>query len=202
MNFLKKTKIYLILFSSADYVSKTIKCYETLCLHKRCLFSHVGLLFSVDLLDFDFYETICKPKDEFLVIESTLSGVLNDNVYNTCGKTVFGVQIRSFYELLQNYQNNDSMIAVSEVITNNLQNFSNILRKYLNKPYEMFLANLITVHLPIIPAIKSSTFFCSELVYRILNELEVIVNKKSPKKVSPNNLAMQPFFKEPIFITV
>jgi hypothetical protein len=190
------------LFSSADYVSRTIKCYETFCLRKPCMFSHVGLLFHVDLLDSVFYDAICKPKDEFLVIESTLSGGLNDKVYNTCGKTMFGVQIRSFYKLLQVYQNNDNVIAVSEVITNNLHNFSNILQNYMNKPYEMFLANLITVHFPIIPAIKSSTLFCSELVYRILNELDVTINKKSPKKISPNNLVMQPFFKEPIFITV
>lgn len=190
---LNKSKLYVIFFSSSDFVSKTIRWFDSCWLSRPCAFSHSGILFHKQFLSLKLYNYLCQPNDEFLVIESTLSGRLNDCVYNTCKQSYFGVQIRSLTELLNSYKNQiNGSIAVCEIDIPNTPNtfecFSSILQKYLQKKYERKLPNLFLVHMPIFPAFKSNTFFCSELVYRILKDLKVKIQKRSAKKVSPNSL--------------
>jgi hypothetical protein len=118
MDYLDKTKIYIVLFSSQDPISKSIVCCESLFLFQKCKFSHAGLLFYSDILTTDFKSLICHLNDSFLVIESTLSGLFNDNVYDTCGKSSFGVQVRSLDQLINSYNDMDECyIAVAEIDT-------------------------------------------------------------------------------------
>jgi hypothetical protein len=200
MDFLDKSKLYVILFSSNDLISSTIKCFDSFFLRRKCIFSHSGILFHSNFLSPEFKFYICNPGDSFLVLESTLSGELNDGVYDTCKKVKFGVQVRFLNELVESYSGR--RIAVSEVADDiSSAKFSEILRMYIDRKYEKYITNLITIHLPI-PSINSKTLFCSELVYRVLKELGVRVSHKNPKKVSPNSLRQYVNLKELIYIVV
>lgn len=205
MEFLDNKKLYIILFSSTDQISKTIKCFESFCLKRKCMFSHVGILFHSDALSENFKKRICYINPSFLVVESTLSGELNDNVLNTCNRTKFGVQIRSLDQLISSYDSRDGKIAIAEIsdIENFLDaktQFSFILERYLDKNYECILTNLLTIHSPL-PSIETKTYFCSELVFKILTDLGVIrKNNKSPKKISPNSLLNNVKIKEIIYL--
>lgn len=203
MDFLSKNKIYIILFSSNDPISSTITCFESFCLRHKCIFSHSGILFHSEILLPEFKFSICNPEDSFLVIESTLSGRLNDDVYNTCGKVKFGVQIRLLNELIESYSTkNGTKIAVAEIeekIADLSSKFTNILQKYITRKYEYLITNLLIIHLPI-SSIESESVFCSELVYRILKELRINIRKKHPKKVSPNSLLKYLKLKELVYI--
>lgn len=199
--FLNKNRLYIILFSSSDPISKSIKCLESICLNRKCIFSHVGILFHSDILLSEFKQSICRP-NSFLVVESTLSGELNDNVYNTCKKTQFGVQVRSLDELIKVYYEKDSKIGVAEIdeeIEELSVKFTRILHKYINMSYERYLYNLLTIHIAI-PSINSKTMFCSELVYRILKDLKIVSAIKNPKKVSPNTVLRFTKLKELIYL--
>ena len=182
--------LYIVFFSSFDFVSTSIRKVEKVFFPNRKVFSHVGLLFHESILNKNVSSKICsKLKNEFLVIESTLSGSLNDGVKNTCGKTFFGVQVRSFNELVKHYKDDRGKIAICK-ITNfdlfpNRDLFNNLVLKVLYTKYENIIVNLLCIHLPF-PVLKSKRMFCSELVYFILNNLNIIEKQLNPKKVSPN----------------
>lgn len=186
MNELNKNSIYLVFFSSKHLVSKCINCYERIFL-RNVYFSHVGLLFHSSLLKSNL-KKICYPINEYLVLESTLGGPLNDNIYNTCDKIEFGVQLRYFRNLLERYKEIKGKIAISEIKNIDLNIFCDIIFKYINKSYDFIPTNLLTIHLPF-PTFNIGGVFCSELVFRILKDMKMdIQTYKKSKKVSPNNL--------------
>jgi uncharacterized protein (DUF1919 family) len=202
MDFINRDKLYIILFSSTDIISSSIKLFESCFLKRKCIFSHVGILFHSKLLLPEFKFSVCNP-DNFIVIESTLSGKLNDDVYDTCGRIKFGVQMRSLTDLIESYSNKEgTKMAIAEII-DKIENlpykFSEILNKYITKKYERCITNLITIHLPI-PSIANKKVFCSELVYRILRDLGVHIQKKNPKKVSPNSLLDYVTIREVVYL--
>jgi hypothetical protein len=176
---------------------------ESFCIRRRCLFSHVGILFHSDILLPESKQFVCNSENSFLVLESTLSGKLNDDILTTCRKVKFGVQIRSFNELIFSYLEKESKIALAE-IDENIEDlkvkFTKVIQKYITLKYERHLTNLITIHLPI-PSFDSESVFCSELVYRILKDLDIDVKKKNPKKVSPNTILSCIKLKDLFFIT-
>ena len=200
---LDKESIYVVFFSSKDFVSRSIRNLEKIWFRKRKnIFSHVGLLFHESILDKQSKMKICKPpKESFLVLESTLSGPLNDNVKNTCNRVKFGVQVRRFSDLIKSYRESKGKIAVCKI--KNLHSkgdiFNQTLKEYLDKRYEMILTNLLTVHFPIHSPVYKGSVFCSELVCLILQRLGLISKELIPKKISPNGVFNIALLSEPIY---
>lgn len=202
---LDENTIYVVFFSSKDVISTCIRNFERFWFwKKRTIFSHVGLLFHENLLDTNSKQKLCKPTRNFLVLESTLSGPLTDNVKNTCQCVKFGVQVRKFVDLIKSYRENRGKIAVCKLknlkIDGEMQKriFNQALKNYLDKGYEIVLTNLLTVHIPI-QSIYSGRVFCSELVCLILQQLGVISKEMDPKKVSPNSVFNITVLSEPVF---
>jgi len=170
--------LYIIFFSSSDPVSRFIKKIEKI--FNKGLFSHCGLLIYSTKLKIP-----CIKKEQFVVIESTMSGRLNDNVLDVCGKSYFGTQFRLLIDILQS--NVYKKIAVCKIITN--QNFKisdlNRINFYIGLKYDLS-PNLLTLHSPI-PSIKTRKMFCSELVCEILKGLN-LVEVENTKKISPNDI--------------
>lgn len=191
-NELRKDRLYVIFFSSPTTVSRCIRWYERVFI-KNAIWSHVGILFHSSVIT-HVTPLICPGKmksGKFLVLESTMGGPLNDNVYSTCGKMEFGVQVRDFDELLISYGKDGGNIAVSRVTTINDDmwgmEFNKCLQRYLGARYELIIPNLLTIHLPFIRPIRSKGMFCSEVVACILNDILKLSSIKT-KKVSPNKL--------------
>lgn len=197
---LNKHEIYIIFFSTPNIISKCIKLYEW-CWCENPRFSHVGITFHTDILNEEYKIKNCNPSG-FVVLESTLSGPMNDNINNTCNKVKFGVQIRSLKKILLEYRKNDAQIAVSKIKYNIPKEkfhdvFNKSLGKVCSKTYDYDLYNLLTIH-TLLPSIQNGRMFCSETVYTILISLDVKVKKKNAKKVSPDELLK--YVEEPIFL--
>lgn len=208
---LDENTIYVVFFSSKDVVSTCIRKFEKIWFwKKKTLFSHVGILFHERILDVESKTKLCRPSESFLVLESTMSGPLNDNVKNTCKRVKFGVQVRKFNSLIKHYRKNKGKIAVCKLKKLNERNegnegnesqkriFNQVLKDYLSKRYDIILTNLLTVHIPV-QSIYSGRVFCSELVCLILQQLGVISNEIDPKKVSPNSVFDLTVLSEPMF---
>ena len=194
--------IYIAFFVSNDNVSKIIKRFEKFFMNKKFVFTHVGICIKTDIIK-DLIP--CKKNIyPYIILESTFSGPLNDNVKTVCDDIFFGVQMRWLNEIVQEYKKcKKCMIAISKI--KNLPNdYINILRKsivkYINKNYDKTIVNLLTIHIPI-PSIKTDGMFCSELVCNVLKDLHIIDDSINDKKVSPNSIfKVCNNIEDPIFI--
>jgi hypothetical protein len=192
-------KLYVIFFSSDHFVSKLIKTFEKI-FKKNVKVSHVGLLFHSKHIENK--SLFCSGN--WLVLESTLGGELNDGVKTTCNKTEFGVQLRSFSDIIETKFY--TSIIISSVQNLNLnekkREFNDLIQKYHGTKYERNPLNLFLVNIPFIPSFKNKYFFCSEFVWLFINELlKLDFVKKKSKKISPNTIFFEfRYLSEPIFI--
>jgi len=183
--------VYIVFFSSSQIISSAIKLSEKLYLD-NVRFSHTGLLVYSKNFEDDIILNNCISKEGWYVLESTLSGRLNDGIRNTCGKTVFGVQIRDFDRISKQYET----IAVRDIKSTlgNRKCINEFIRFYGGYSYETNPINLLTVHHNAIESFHffgKKNVFCSELVFLFLQSLHPF--KRNPKKVSPNFLLLPKF---------
>lgn len=171
-------------------VSKVIKGFEKFFLKKNYVFTHVGLAIKTELI-VDIIPCTNLKKSKYLVFESTLSGSLNDNVRDVCDNIYLGVQLRSFDELVKEYKAKKSNMIAYSKISNLPNNYKEVIRrsitKYINKGYDLLSMNLLLIHVPI-SGIKTDNMFCSELVCKILKDLNLVSSNVKEKKVSPNTI--------------
>lgn len=197
---MKRDDIGVVFFSSGDPISSTIRCFEKCFLKRDIIFSHVGFLLPSYLVN-----TPCSTKSSHVVFESTMSGPLNDNVRNVCGNIEFGVQLRSFDELIKEYNESKRIIAVCFIKNKLLPNdyeeiIKTCVKKYEGKGYEKNIFNLLSVHTSL-PFTKKTGIFCSELVCEILKDLKLVNNKCESKKISPNSLFLVSDLGHPTILT-
>ena len=170
--------------------------------------SHVGLILTSDFLDLLKIEY---PKDEkYFVLESTLSGVLNDNVNDINDKVKFGIQIRSFNKLIQSYNYNKNKIAIvslnndikiNSITVSQIEDVLKFYEKYKDSKYDytfyIFLKALFNCPSCINKFVNhSNLFFCSELVVEIYKILNIIDNKIDAETICPFELLKFDIYKE------
>jgi hypothetical protein len=171
--------LYAVFFSSNDIVSKGIRLFECTFM-KTHRFSHVGILVhSRHLLKCE-----CVTKKGFLVLESTMSGNLNDGVKNICNNNFFGVQLREFSDIINTKIYNITVVKLPYEIS---KNFDRIIKKFLGIGYDYNFINLLAIHVPLLQ-VKTKRMFCSEMAACLLKFLFLIPLSTKPKKTSPNKL--------------
>lgn len=158
--------------------------------------SHVGVILTSQLLT---QLNIPHDTDEkYFVLESTLSGKLNDGVLNIENKSHFGVNIRSLNKLLEHYEINREIkilsiaqsIEITPTLLFELQNFYN---KHKNAKYDYSITIFIKALFNIKLLFKHDNhFICSELVTRIYQILNLIDNKIDAEMITTFELLNMP----------
>ena len=170
---LDKNKLYIVMMKGGDIISKSITCFEVCKKHQpHNIYSHVGLLFFK------------KEVDNFVVLESTLSGALNDNIYDIYHKTKFGVQLRFWNEIKNKYIKEDKLLVIAEILCPLTFNFKEIINRYIGHKYDLINVLMLPTHIEY----DNNKYFCSELVYDVLNEIECLTIKINSKKITPSKL--------------
>jgi hypothetical protein len=180
--------IYIAFFEASDIAGKVISKFEKFFFpNKKKIYTHVGIIIKTILIK-DIIP--CYQNCRYVILESTMSGSLNDNVKNTCRETFLGVQLRDFDELISIYKRDKKKISISS-IKKLPHDYISIIRRfithYINKNFDVTIVNLITIHTPL-PSINTSGLFCSDLVCKLLQEFSIINVNINSKKVSPNTL--------------
>lgn len=195
----------LILFRGSEFISTTIRFLEKLEVDNGD-WSHCGLVVTSDLVP-----TIKNAKPGKLYVwESTLSGELNDGIYDVeSNATVFGVQIRSLDKLVIEYNKRDRKIAWSKLENNpydrkkhedetaykaRFEKLQKLLcdlhLKYQNSMYEINPLRLLAALFPCVRSYRNKIglgkdlMFCSELVATVYCDIGVL----DPQKVDPENV--------------
>jgi len=210
--------IYVAGFRGRGVVSKTIKFVEGL-FSAYADFTHVGILIHSSQLNQELRDENCIQIGEWICFESTLSGKWNDDVKNSCNKTFFGVQGRKLSELINSYNGYEGYLCIARLLIHQKPFELNInLKKHLNKKYDYNFLNLLTIHtiekkqLSLVMNNICSFFgvaptekmFCSEFVFKFLNDCKLIPNKyinKHPKNISPSFIITEIIQKTFIFTT-
>jgi hypothetical protein len=197
----------LIVFHGGDFVSELIDYAET---KSRGLgqATHVGMAITKELCP-----AIKTDSGQMLVIESTMSGPLNDGVPNVeNGKATFGVQIRDLRLDVTSYlENPKANVGVCKLLHNPSSNLRDgrqkkLLIKKLNKIYREFdgqtynfgLIDLLATVIPCLRKVRDlddavvdrathsqNWMFCSELVARIYQILELLPKDFDYKDATP-----------------
>lgn len=179
--------VYMAFFISTDTIGKLIRQFEKFFTSDKTIFTHVGLVIKSSIVN-DIVP--CFQSCKYVIYESTYSGLLNDNIKNTCDNAFLGVQFRDFDLICRAYKERHQKIAISS-IQGLPHNYKDILRRsvvtHINKSYDLTIVNLLTIHLPL-PGIKTNGMFCSDLVCKVLQDLGVIEAMINSKKTSPNTL--------------
>lgn len=179
--------IYLAFFESDDIAGQIIKRFEFFFLDKRAVYTHTGIVIKSSIIK-DIIP--CYSGSKYVILESTMSGKLNDGLTNTCQESYLGVQLRDFDRLLIKYKTDRKKLSVSsiKILPHDYKEIiKSFILRYINRNYDTNIVNLITMHSSI-PNIKTNGVFCSDLICRLLQELNVIDKDIRPKKVSPNTL--------------
>jgi len=91
----------IIFFKGGEKISSAIRFIQQVTLgvqHKSDVWSHCGLVISREI-----YDDPRLLKGKLYLVESTLSGKLNDGIKNIDNKSFFGVQIRDLGQLAKKY---------------------------------------------------------------------------------------------------
>lgn len=189
----------LLVFKGGDIVSTTIRYLENLKVNSSD-WSHVGLVINTKLLP-----NIPKgKKDRLYVLESGMSGDLNDGVLTSDGKVVLGVQVRDLEEVIKGYYKMDDTLVGWCKLKNNpyeqkpeeslsmyearfiqLQgDFVDIYDKYGTKFFDVSPLNLVASIFPPLRCFRDmwdnhiglgkDWLFCSELVALVYHKLGII----------------------------
>ena len=206
----KLNPLDLLLFKGSEIVSTSIQFLQNLEVGNGD-WSHCGIIINTSILP-----TIKNGKPNKLYVwESTLSGPLNDDVYDTEGNIVFGVQIRSLKQVVKAYNQQGRMIAWAKLKYNPclqqpdetttayqkrfqiLQNqLIQLHQKYHHQLYETncltLLASLFQCLRPAREYVQkhtgfgNNTMFCSELVATIYCDLGILDKSEvDPEDVLP-----------------
>lgn len=194
-----------VFFRGSDFVSNTISTLEKF--HDRYAragdFTHVGMIVTSEILQHD----LVLP-GKFYVWESTMGGKLGGDVYNIYGKTVLGVQLRDFDELIISYdKSNVTHIAVGNLINNPIdhrpieelkQQFTQYFNEIDGRMYNLNLFSLLSALCPPLRWARKkiekichteSWLFCSELVAVIYVKLGIYPGTINPENVVPRDIA-------------
>lgn len=192
MNF-KIKPLDLIFFTGNEFISNTIRFLEKKRLGKNAgKYSHVGLIVTSEILDHPKIK-----KNKLYIWESTMSGFLGNEVYNIDGKSFFGSQVRDFDQILNNYSNvywsKFTIIVDFELIK---EKFTLIFNKYNNIPYDANIFSLLGSLFPCMRYVRDHTefkfinenwLFCSELCFKVYQELDYYDKKFDPRNVVPED---------------
>lgn len=174
--------MYVLFIKGHGLVAKGILLYEKLW-NITSKYTHVGLVVHKELVDNKVSDLFCL-KNDFYILESTLSGGLNDSINSSCNKIIFGPQFRSFNEFISVYSKfgdiKAKLVEMDKSLSLNLCN-------YLGKQYDYNILNLTMVHIPYIHY-KNDKYFCSDLITSLLKDNRMVDQNINSKKVSPNKL--------------
>jgi len=174
--------MYVLFIKGHGLIANGILLYEKLW-NITSKYTHVGLVVHKGLLDKKISDLFCLTND-FYILESTLSGVLNDSVNSSCDKTIFGPQFRSFDDFVSVYSKfgdvKAKLVEMDQSLSLNLCN-------YLGKRYDYNVLNLTMIHVPYI-YYKNDKYFCSDLITSLLKDNGMVDKNINSKKVSPNKL--------------
>ena len=189
----------LLVFRGGEVVSTAIRYLEQLKVGNGD-WSHVGLVINTELLP-----TIPNGKKNHLyILESAMSGNMNDGVFTTDGKTILGVQVRDLEDVINGYykmkntlvgwcklknnpyeQKPDESFDDYEIRFEQLQgDFKNIYNEYGTKFYDANPLSLIASLFPMFRCLRNkwnnnigigkNWLFCSELVGLVYGKLGII----------------------------
>ena len=191
----------LVLFRGGEFVSDIISYLEEVKLGKGAGdYSHVGMIVTSDILDHPKVE-----KNKLYIWESTISGFLGEGVKNIQNKSFLGVQLRDFDEVAPAYDNHpDTYLGWSPMykeIREQLierpkikEEFTKIFNKYNGIPYDANIFSLMGAlfqccrdcrEFTEVKGINHNWLFCSELCFKVYQELGVYEKKFDPSNVVP-----------------
>lgn len=212
-----KTKIKpfdIILIKGGEFISNVIRFIQqnTLVVPKmKDVWSHVGLVVTRELLD----DKRLEPGKLYL-IESTMSGRLNDGIKNIDGNSFFGVQIRDLDKIVKKYTSHKkTSIAWSRLHNNPFTDeteagkkkrkeiqaaFTELFpKRWEGIRYDWNLISLAAAAWPIFKPLKwisdkinifdnKDWLFCSELVFDILQVFQFYDGHFDSSLVLPQDL--------------
>ncbi len=191
---MRKDKVHVLFFCTHGYAAKTIKAYERIFLRK-VRFNHVGIAVHTSMLG----TRGCLPDDEFVVLESTLSGPINDGIYDVCNEVTWGVQMRRLSDLISTYKASGCLIARSECKEVDREVLAATFKAMQNIKYETNPLNLLSIHAPFL-RMESNRMFCSQFVASFLHRIGINTRAIDARFVSPNNIIQLLELKEPIYL--
>lgn len=189
----------LIVFRGGEVVSTTIRLLQELKVNNND-WSHVGLVINTELLP----NIPNGKKNKLYILESALSGDLNDGVPTSDGKIIFGVQVRDLQEVIKGYYKLNNTLVGYCKLKNNPYNqklyesleeyearllilqadFINIYNEYGTKFFDISPLNLLASIFPSIRCFRNkwdkyigigkNWLFCSELVALVYHKLGII----------------------------
>lgn len=189
----------LLVFYSGDLISVAVAKVQAKVTGADV--SHVGIAINrkacpaLQVLDDDMY-----------IWESTISGILNDGVFNAeTGRVTFGVQIRKLRDLIIAYSakktSNIGHAALIRPVTLTLQlrqKMCALYERYNGQKYDLNPVNLLSAAFPSLRGVRkalnavgiggSGWLFCSEFVTQVYMELGIIRCALNPKNILPADL--------------
>lgn len=199
----------IILFSGDDFISDLIKYMEKHRMEKiepssipPGSFSHSGMIVTSEILDHPHVHP-----GKLYILESTMSGRLGGGVYDIEGRSVFGVQLRDFDQVLSTYDVSDhTAVAHVRLANNPLDNpeivspkkrFSLAFEKFKGRPYDLQLLDQIASVFPSLRFLrdliddktKNDQVFCSQLVADIYIWMGLLSTSINSKDITPMDFA-------------
>ena len=184
----------LIAFRGDTIYSHLIREFEN---HGK--FTHVGIVVTSDVLD----EHLLKPGKLYL-LESTISGIFDYDVYNIYGQSYAGVQICDLDNIVNAYDKpNDTVVAWCPLINNpwkkssTKRKLTKIYNKINGKMYNLNIWNLLSTVYPFMRPLRSLVdhifhteewLFCSEMVALVYNSLNILSPNINSRDVTPDDL--------------
>jgi len=126
----------LLLFKGGDFVSDFIRSLQKLDLENPVAdnFSHVGIVITSDVLDYEYIKA-----GKIYILESAVSGRLGQKLKTVEGKSHLGVILRDFDELIEKYdKSNRTRIAYAPLLNNPVDTKSKRKLKKLKRDFTRF----------------------------------------------------------------
>lgn len=206
----------IIVFRGAEFVSDTISVVEKIFIGNGD-WTHVGMVITPEIMPFKH-----GIPGKLYIWESTMSGKLGDGPNDIeTGKGDFGVQIRDLGDVIDKYDNNkDTRIGWCKLLNNPIDKKENeseeaynsrilIIKQKLEKfnkdhgndLYDFRITSLLKTIIAKLPNLWNSKhmYFCSELVTKIYELLDIIDPNIDPATIAPVELigGLNPLVKVP-----
>jgi len=173
--------------------------------------SHVGVVINTD-----FFPIKNGIKDELYILESTMSGKLNDGL-NECENNTakLGVQVRKLDDLVRIYNNNGQIAwgqlnydkdLYNDDIKNKCIEFYN---DHINDIYEICINNLFysclntntKINMNWLNTKTEHALFCSELITKLYKKIGILNDTINDESIAPTEFYTMNIVKDPIRIT-
>lgn len=198
----------IILFSGDDFVSDLIKYIEKHQMEKiepssilPGSFSHSGMVVTSEILDHPHV----RP-GKLYILEATMSGRLGGGVYDIEGRSVFGVQIRDFDQVVSSYDVSDSTAIAHVKLANNpldspeplaKKKFTQAYERFKGTPYDLQILDQISSVFPHLRLLRdfiddktrNEQVFCSQLVADIYIWMGLLPTSVDSKNITPMDFA-------------